>query len=156
MDSPSRISLSEQNQVVLLLWEASAAFEAAGDIPRAVHCLNSVCNGRFLPTHEVKTRLKLALLLKSIGFTKTAIDSLEGAVRGTFSFYFHSHLWQRMLLTSNAADIGLRCHVLARLGDLHVHINDLTSAEKILRAGLDLFSSLYVQSAVFRLLIAVS
>ncbi|XP_052185588.1 sister chromatid cohesion protein SCC4 [Diospyros lotus] len=111
------------------LWGLADHHEKKGEIGKAVKCLEAICQSQvsFLPTVEVKTRLRIAtLLLKHSHNVNHAKSHLERC---------------QLLLMSIPSCFNLKCRAYSLLSQCYHLVGAIPSQKQILNKGLALTAS---------------
>lgn len=112
------------------LWGLADYHEQKGEIAKALKCLEAVCQSQvsFLPTIEVKTRLRIAtLLLRHCHNVNHAKAHLERS---------------QLLLKSIPSCFDLKCRAYSLLGQCYHLVGAIPNQKQILNKGLELTQSL--------------
>lgn len=111
------------------LWGLADMHEKKGEIGKAVKCLEAICQSQvsFLPTIEVKTRLRIAtLLLNHSNNVNHAKAHLERS---------------QLLLKSIPSCFELKCRAYSLLGQCYHLVGAMPQLKQILNKGIELSSS---------------
>ncbi|GAQ85929.1 hypothetical protein KFL_002610150 [Klebsormidium nitens] len=124
----SSYSSDNQSAVAEGLWQLADEFEAEGDVPATVKCLEAICQSErsFLPLVEVKTRLRLATFL---------FDHTNNIAQA------RSHLERAQMLLKNVpGNVDLKCCVLSLLSHCYQALDSRNLRKQVLQKGCELLS----------------